>query len=63
MWLSKVLKSTLPLGFCSDSRKGKEVVETSAVLAKLGLLIDFKLMLAKSWDMLQLIGTQATAKG
>ena len=63
MWFSKVLESTLPLGFCSNSREGKEVVETSAVPAELGLLVDFKLLLAKSWDMLQLIGTQATAKG
>ena len=63
MRLSKVLKSTLPLGFCSNSREGKEVVKTCAVLAELGLLVDLKLMLAKSWDMLQLIGTQATAKG
>ena len=63
MWFSKVLKSTLPLGFCSNSCAGKEVVKTCAVLAELGLLVDLKLMLAKSWDMLQLIGTQATAKG
>ena len=63
MWLGEILKSTLTLCFCSNGCEGKEVVQASAILAKVRLLVNSKLLLAEGWHMLQFIGPQATAKG